>query len=71
MTREQKIKKRQERSFNRKSKRIKKDIVYLNTSSSYDKNGISWGRRKLQGRVYSCEMGWISCELRGYCNGDC
>ena len=71
MTREEKIKKRQERAYRRKGKRIAKDKTYLQTANNYDRYSISWGRRKQQGRVYTCEMGYSDCEARGYCNGDC
>jgi hypothetical protein len=71
MTKEEKIIKRQERSFRRKNKRFLKDEEYLHIAILNDKYSISWGRRKKQGRVYSCEMGWSSCEERDYCNGDC
>jgi hypothetical protein len=74
MTREEKVKKRQERAFKRKGKRIAKDKSYLNTSEfhSYGPNrGISWGRRKQNGRVFQCDMGYSDCELRMYCNLDC
>lgn len=71
MTREEKIAKRKARSYRRKGKRIAKDKDYLNTSCLYDRRGISWGRRKQHGRVFVCEMGYGSCEERGYCDGDC
>lgn len=73
MTREEKIKKRQERAYRRKGKRIAKDKSYLQTAWNYDRGGLSWGRRKQQGRAtgFTCEMGWSSCEERGFCNGDC
>ena len=75
MTREEKIKKRQQRAFLRKKKRIEKDAEYVSIARRegdyYNSKYISWGRRKSQGKVYSCEMGYSDCELRGYCNGDC
>jgi len=71
MTREEKIKKKQTRSFSRKQKRIKKDQSYIDTARSYDRLSISWGRRKQIGQVHCCEMGYSCCEERGYCNGDC
>jgi len=71
MTREEKVYKKQQRAFVRKAKRIAKDKSYLQTAFNYDRSGLSWGRRKQQGRVRTCEMGWRSCEERGYCNGDC
>ena len=71
MTAAEKIIKRKERAFKRKNKRFLKDQEYKRTASIHDKDSISWGRKKLQGRVYTCEMGYASCEERGYCNGDC
>jgi hypothetical protein len=72
MTRDEKIKKRQERAFKRKGKRIAKDRGYLNTSALHDRgHSLSWGRRRQKGTVYSCEMGYSDCEARGWCNGDC
>lgn len=71
MTREQKIEKRKSRAYARKAKRILKDQSYLQTARSNDKTSISWGRRRQQGRVFTCEMGYYDCELRMYCNGDC
>lgn len=71
MTKEEKVKLRQERAYRRKSKRIEKDKSYISTARNYDRDSISWGRRKQQGRVMTCEMGYYDCERRGYCNGDC
>ena len=71
MTREEKIKKRQQRAYNRKAKRIEKDKKYLNESWLADRRGISWGRRRMNGSVFVCEMGYGDCEARGWCNGDC
>lgn len=71
MTREQKIAKKKARAFARKGKRIAKDASYLNTAHIYDRESISWGRKKQHYRVFVCEMGYGGCESRGYCNGDC
>ncbi len=76
MTKEDKVKKKKARAYNRKRKRIERDKEYIEVarikgSTSYQESSISWGRRKLQGKIYTCEMGYYSCELRGYCNGDC
>lgn len=71
MTREQKIEKRKARAYARKGKRIAKDRSYLHTASIYDRNSISWGRRRQHGSVFICEMRYGDCESRGYCNGDC
>ena len=72
MTREEKIKYRQQRAYNRKAKRIKKDKDYLNTAALYDRGySMSWGRRKQRGTAFTCEMGYGDCEERGWCNGDC
>lgn len=71
MTREEKIQKKKERAFRRRGKRIAKDQAYLSLARMNGKSSISWGRRRLQGKVYTCEMGYSECELRGYCNGDC
>ncbi len=72
MTREEKIKKRQQRAYERKAKRIAKDKSYLHTSNLFDRGySFSWGRRYQHGSVFVCEMRYGDCELRGYCNGDC
>ena len=71
MTKEEKVKKKQMRSFLRKKKRIEKDKSYYNTAKNYDRLSISWGRRREHGSVFSCCMGYSGCEERGYCNGDC
>jgi hypothetical protein len=72
MTREQKIKKKQERSYLRKAKRIVKDKECLRTAQLNDRGyNMSWGRRYQHGSVFQCEMRYPDCELRGYCNGDC
>jgi len=71
MTKEEKVKLKQERAFRRKSKRVEKDKSYLQTAWSHDKSSLSWGRKKQQGRVFTCEMGYYDCERRMYCNGDC
>lgn len=71
MTREEKIEKRKLRAYQRKAKRILKDKEYLRLAYSNDKSSISWGRQRYQGRVFTCEMGYPSCESRGYCDGDC
>lgn len=70
-TREEKVRKKQERSLRRVNKRIQKDLDYSRRAAINDRDSISWGRRNYQGRIYACEMGYLSCELRGYCNGDC
>lgn len=71
MTREEKIYFRKQRAFNRKAKRIAKDREYISIMYRDDLNGIGQGRKRYQGKLYRCEMGYSSCELRGYCNGDC
>ena len=71
MTREEKIIKRKERKLRRIQKRKDKDSTYKTISFINGKSGPSWGRRKLNGRVFTCEMGYSDCELSGYCNGDC
>ncbi len=71
MTKEEKVKLRKERAFRRKSKRIAKDKSYLQTARSNDITSLSWGRKKQQGRVFTCDMGYYECEQRMYCNGDC
>jgi hypothetical protein len=71
MTREQKIAKRKLRAYNRKAKRIAKDKKFLGIAYLNDEIRISWGRKKSQGKIWTCEMGYGDCESRGYCNGDC
>jgi len=71
MTREEKIEKKQRRAFLRKAKRIEKDKSYLQTAFFHNRSGLSWGRRKQNGRIWTCEMGYGNCEKLGYCNGDC
>lgn len=70
-TREEKVRKKQERSLRRIQKRIRKDSEYMEIAHGFCNKGISYGRKKARGRVFSCEMGYSDCELRGYCNGDC
>lgn len=69
MTREQKIRKKQERSLRRIKKRQEKDNNYVGVYGS--DRGMSWARRKSKGRVWECEMGYSECNHRMYCNGDC
>ena len=69
-SREEKIRTKQERSLRRIKKRIEKDKSNMRFYGVFDK-GISFARRRLQGRVMVCEMRYSSCEARGYCNGDC
>lgn len=71
MTREAKKLKRLERAFKRKGKRIAKDKSYLATSISNGRSSLSWGRKRENGSVFVCEMGYYGCEQRMYCNGDC
>ena len=71
MTKEEKKIKRLERAYKRKAKRIAKDKTYLHTANIYDRSSISWGRKKQQGKIWMCEMGYYNCEQLGYCNGDC
>lgn len=71
LTKEEKIKRKQERAFRRKAKRIAKDKKYLQIALSHDRLGLSWGRRRSKGRAFICERGFKCCEERGYCNGDC
>jgi hypothetical protein len=66
MTKEEKI----ERKKHRIAKRKIKNAEYYSVGKQHDR-GISFGRRKLKGRIFTCEMGYVSCELRGWCNGDC
>ena len=63
--------KREQRKFRRINKRKEKDNIYRNIANRYDKDSVSWGRRKSKGRVFTCEMNYYDCEQRGYCNGDC
>lgn len=71
MTREEKVRKKQERSLRRINKRIQKDKKYMDIASEYFGKGISFGRQRTKGRGFICEMRYSSCESRGYCNGDC
>ena len=52
-------------------KKRAKDKLYMEVALKNGRNSISWGRRKLQYRIWECEMGYSDCEQRGYCNGDC
>lgn len=78
MTREEKIKAKQERAYQRKGKRIEKDKEFIRKlriqsdhyyNSSY--RGISWARKYSTGKIFFCEMRYGDCEERDYCNGDC
>lgn len=71
MTKEEKVKKRQLRSMRRKYKRLLNDRKYYIESLIRNRASISWGRRYLHGSIFICSMYYGSCELRGYCNGDC
>ena len=59
----------------RRNRRIQKckdkDKVYMDKAleNGYDK--ISLGRKMINGSFMRCEMRYIDCEVRGYCNGDC
>ena len=68
-TREEKIRTKQERSLRRIQKRQTKDDSNIRLFGCYQ--GISYARRKGQGRIFECEMRDSDCEARGYCNGDC
>lgn len=70
-TREEKVRKKQERSLRRIQKRIKKDKEYMKHAFLDDLPGISFARRVYNGTQHICEMRYSECELRGYCNGDC
>ena len=63
--------KREQRKFRRINKRKEKDNIYMNIASMHYKDSISWGRHKYNGRIFTCEMNYGSCEERGYCDGDC
>lgn len=63
--------KREQRKFRRINKRKEKDNIYRGTALMYDRYSISWGRRKFNGRIFTCEMNWVECEEKGYCDGDC
>ena len=63
--------KQKQRKFRRINKRKEKDKIYMGVAWRYDRRSVSWGRRKFHGRIMTCEMGWVECEERGYCNGDC
>jgi hypothetical protein len=71
MTKEEKKQLRQERSQRRKHKRYLKDQESFYKAYHSDRNSISWGRKRLAGTQFECDMRYSSCELRGYCNGDC
>lgn len=68
-TREEKVRKKQERSLRRIKKRQAKDSQIKAIYGS--DRSMSQARKISQGRGIRCEMGWASCEERGYCNGDC
>ena len=70
-TREEKIRKKQERSLRRIQKRIQKDKEYMELAFLDYLPGIGFARRVHKGSQHLCEMRYASCELRGYCNGDC
>ncbi len=67
MTKEEK----QARAHRRKNRRVLKDKLYFITASFEGIPSISWGRKKSNGKIYTCEMGYSDCKERGYCNGDC
>jgi len=63
--------KREQRKFRRINKRKEKDKIYISVAWRYDRHSVSWGRRKFNGRIFTCEMNWVECEEKGYCDGDC
>ena len=71
MTREEKNKKRKALGVLRKEKKRAKDKLYMKIALENGESSVSWGRRKLQGRVWQCTMNYVECNLSGYCNGDC
>ena len=71
MTREEKNKKRKALGVLRKEKKRAKDRLYMKIALENGESSVSWGRRKLQGRVWQCTMNYVECNLSGYCNGDC
>lgn len=71
MTREEKNKKRKALGVLRKEKKRAKDKLYMKIALENGESSVSWGRRKLKGRVWQCTMNYVECNLSGYCNGDC
>ena len=74
MNREDKKKYRQERALRRVQKK-KDERAEIQRKMRFDEINFYQARARVRGnysgRGYSCEMGYVSCELRGYCNGDC
>lgn len=72
MTREEKHRIRERQRTTRKQKKLDE----LNAICSHmTANDVTFkvARRFIRtGKgPYRCDMGWLECELRGYCNGDC
>ena len=71
MTREEKIQKRKDRALKRRSKR-KFELNEVYRIMSIYELCFKSARDKLRGKdIFVCEMGWRSCQKRGYCDGDC
>ena len=74
MTRKEKIEIRKEKAKRRIQK--KKDELKAIQSKMWA-DGITFYQARARvrnngnGRGFACEMGYWSCEQRGYCNGDC
>lgn len=71
MTKEEKVIEKQKRAHRRKHKRYLKDQEYFHKAAEIGFSRISIGKKKISGKFFQCEMGYGSCEERGYCNGDC
>jgi len=72
MTREEKIQYRKDRAHQRKSIRM---LELGKIRRLIDLEGYSFkiARKKVRNQdpPFICEMGYVDCEERGYCNGDC
>lgn len=70
MDKKAKIKKRLRKAFNRKRKRVEKDLELIRWYESKFDTFEGFSKAKSRQDFY-CEMGCSYCEERGYCNGDC
>ena len=53
---------------------MKEDIRRVNKKAGQKRRAINFNAKHVKhGSIYykRCEMGYMDCEIRGYCNGDC
>jgi hypothetical protein len=54
------------------NKKKKKELKEIHSAMEWRDMSFRQARHYVRhGWTYQCEMGWKTCEDRGYCNGDC